>query len=562
MKKRLLSLTLALALIITALTACSPPVAETDTPTDTSKEEDTKDNDVTVEYDPFGKYDDTVKMLIGRDTVAQTNLPDGHTMEDNNYIKALKDWLNIEVEYDWLADSSNIETYNQRVNMAIVTNDIPDVMLVYDLNQLNELIEGDMVEDLTYAFNNFKSPLLQDYYESYGYGDGNVDIAGATSDGKLFAIPNLNIGYQHGLLWIREDWMDELGASAPTTLDEVLDLARMFIEEDPGGNGPGNTIGFTANNKVAGIYNGIHQLDPIFAAYDSFPRSWVKDDATGEYVYGTITSETREALVKVAEMYEDGLIDRQFAVRSQSDINELTAAGRAGMTFGPWWIPFWPLGDTVNNNPEARWIAVKAPLNDDGIFHVPMQDRHTAWFVVRKGYEHPEALIKGLNLMYESMRMLDDDLAELYPPDTAVDWGVWPFSIQLDYNDAVPRGNETIRQGVADGSSDHPSHGTTVENVIKYMDEGELVHWAGYAAWYNAAGLTDTANTVFADFAFPGVTDTMATRWANLERLEDETLLSIIMGEASIDSFDDFVEEWKRLGGEDITTEVNELFDD
>jgi len=555
MKNKIFSIVLSILLIFTALTACQQP-----TDTDTTSKDDTS-NDVSADHDPFGKYDETVEMLIGRDTVGQTNLPDGHTMDENNFLKALKDRLNIEVKYDWLADSSNLENYNQRVNLSIVSNDLPDVMLVYNINQLNELIEGGMVEDLTYAFNNYKSPLLKDYYSSYGYVDGIIDFPGATLDNKLYAMPNLNIGYQHGMLWVREDWMNEVGATAPSTLEEVLDLARKFMAEDPGGNGPGNTIGLTANNKVAGIYNGIHQLDPIFALYKSYPRSWVKDETTGEYIYGTITPETKEALVKVTEMYEEGLIDRQFAVRNQSDINELTASGRVGMTFGPWWIPFWPLADTVNNNPEkARWIPIQAPLDENGIFNVPMQNRHTAWFVVKKGYNNPEALIKGLNLMYQAIRWLDEDLKELYPPDVAVDWGVWPFNIQLDYNDAVPRGNEIVRQGVEDGSTDHPSHSITVENVLKYIENKDYMQWAGYAAWYNAAGLTDTNNTVFADFAFPGVTETMATRWANLEKMEDETLLAIIMGEEPIDSFDSFVEEWKRLGGDDITREVNELF--
>ena len=48
----------------------------------------------------------------------------------------------------------------------------------------------------------------------------------------------------------------------------------------------------------------------------------------------------------------------------------------------------------------------------------------------------------------------------------------------------------------------------------------------------------------------------MTTRWANLEKLETETMIKIITGEEPVDAFDEFVETWKKMGGEQITEEV------
>jgi len=505
-------------------------------------------------YDPFGKYDETVTLTMGRNTVTQTNLPKGHTIKNNNFLTALKERLNIEVKYEWLVDSSNVELYNQKVSLAIVSGRIPDVMLVLNRNQLRELINEGLVEDLSYSFENYCSPLLQSYYDSY-----DSDYSEATLNNKLYAIPNLNIGYQHGLLWVREDWMSTVGANAPSNLDEILDLAREFIEKDPGNNGAGKTIGILGNNKVAGEYNRVHQLDPIFASFNSFPRSWVRDKSTGKYIYGTITPETKKALIKISEIYAEGLIDKEFAIRSSSNINELITAGRVGMTFGPWWMPFWPLSDSVKNNPNsARWIAIQAPLDENGYFNAPLQNRHTAWLVVRKGYNHPEALIKGLNLMYQAIRWLDEDLKNIYPQTNAtINWSVWPFNIQLDYNDAVPRGHEVYLRGVENGGTDEINHMAGVDSVIGYLRSENSTNWPEYAAWYKAAGLTKTDNTIFCDFIFPDVTEAMVIRWDNLQKLESEMFLAIIMGEKTIDFFDDFVEDWKKLGGEEITYEVN-----
>ena len=53
--------------------------------------------------------------------------------------------------------------------------------------------------------------------------------------------------------------------------------------------------------------------------------------------------------------------------------------------------------------------------------------------------------------------------------------------------------------------------------------------------------------------------ETMDKKWATLEKLEDETFLQIILGEKPIEEFDKFVEQWKSLGGDEITAELQEM---
>ena len=60
--------------------------------------------------------------------------------------------------------------------------------------------------------------------------------------------------------------------------------------------------------------------------------------------------------------------------------------------------------------------------------------------------------------------------------------------------------------------------------------------------------------------AFKGIsTDTMVQKQSSLDALQDEAFTKIIMGEP-LDSFDSFVEQWKSLGGDDITSEMNEIY--
>jgi putative aldouronate transport system substrate-binding protein len=53
-------------------------------------------------------------------------------------------------------------------------------------------------------------------------------------------------------------------------------------------------------------------------------------------------------------------------------------------------------------------------------------------------------------------------------------------------------------------------------------------------------------------------TPTMVERQVDLEKIRDETILGIIIGEQPMSAFDDYVAQWKSLGGDQITQEVNE----
>lgn len=46
-----------------------------------------------------------------------------------------------------------------------------------------------------------------------------------------------------------------------------------------------------------------------------------------------------------------------------------------------------------------------------------------------------------------------------------------------------------------------------------------------------------------------------------MDKLEDEMYLQIIVGEKPVDYFDEFVSQWKALGGDTLTEEVQAIVD-
>lgn len=51
----------------------------------------------------------------------------------------------------------------------------------------------------------------------------------------------------------------------------------------------------------------------------------------------------------------------------------------------------------------------------------------------------------------------------------------------------------------------------------------------------------------------------MLAKWRGLRQQDQEAYLKIITGAESINYFDTFAEEWKSMGGDIITKEVNIL---
>ena len=53
-------------------------------------------------------------------------------------------------------------------------------------------------------------------------------------------------------------------------------------------------------------------------------------------------------------------------------------------------------------------------------------------------------------------------------------------------------------------------------------------------------------------------TPTMIERGSDLSKLHVETVLGIMIGEKPLSAFDEFVDQWKSQGGDQMTQEVNE----
>lgn len=554
--KKIISCVLIINLLI--LCGCGDSGATPSTRENAETKEEYEAALYTARTTPYGKYPEQLTYTLGKLSGANnSNLPDGETYENNAYTRLLNERLNVQNQDVFEAMD---EQYTDSVTMVIAQNDLPDVMIVEDLDELQYLVDNDMIADLTDSYNNCMSDTIKNIYGSYGR--DILDVV--TFGGKIMAIPETNISDGPNLIWLRKDWMDALGLSAPRTLSDVEEIIRQFKEKDPGHNGAGNTVGLVCDTSLCGGcgYSSEYTLDIIFAAYGAFPKQWIYDE-DGNVVYGSVQPEAKEALAHIHELYKEGILDQDFLMRTSSNLIELIVDGQCGSFFGPWWAPNNPLMQAMEQNKDAEWQPYLIATEKSGLTSYHTQNPSGKYIVVRKGYEYPEIACKIVSVLFDYLRYNDRDNQEIvdYYKEN-VDPTARPFAINVDYNNALQICYGELKHVFAgDKSADdlnvlEYSYYEACESYLKDAENASAEDWAAYTSRITACKILNDGRTNKVESLYFGETETMVTDWWSLENLESDTYLKIVTGESSLDEFDRFVENWYQNGGETITKEV------
>lgn len=504
--------------------------------------------------DPYSPFAETVSLtLVKGGQEGASLLPEGETIEDNRLVQYIEEALNLDINFAWVVPSDSL---TDKLNLAIASGDMPDAMLVLP-NQLQQLTAAGVLEDMTPYIEQFANADILENYEQ----TGGIALDAATIDGKIMGIPNVQPQADAPLMaWVRQDWLDALGLEGPETLDDLVAIAQAFIEQDPDGDGADGTYGLLGTMNPTGVPSNLHGFDLLFNAYGAYPTLFHQNDA-GEIVYGSVQPEAREALARLKELYDAGILDPDFAVKTADQANEAVISGQSGIMVGPWWISWWPLVDSVKNDPNADWQPFMIQ-NNEGEYKFSMGDYTNSFIVVRKGYPHPEAALKVLNMQNDLSYGLND-APQLYPNFNEI-WGTLfpiPFLIEQPY--VVERMGTEYQQAL-DGELDPATFSEAMQIEFGQIETDIASPRADSASWATRMARLDAAMLLAGGYEEVRA-DPSAVRvypidpnWPTLEKMEDEAFLQIITGAQPLEYFDTFVEQWYASGGQAILDAMNE----
>jgi putative aldouronate transport system substrate-binding protein len=365
------------------------------------------------------------------------------------------------------------------------------------------------------------------------------------------------------IIYVRTDWLQKLGLSEPKTMDDLLKISRAFTKQDPDGNGKDDTVGLVVDKDlwqwIMGFMNGYH----------AYPNAWIKDKSGKQLVYGSVQPEVKTALAKLAELYKDGQIDKEFAVKDYAKASELLTGGKAGLFYGFFWSPLYPLQPGREKDPNYDWRAFP-PVSVDSQPATAQVDLGVyGYWVVRKGYKNPEAVVRMLNLwMKYFYQNTEDAIYKKY-----VNWddgnevwqNAWPQAYRAFKNVAGYINDNQVLTGKKQLSEVTPEERGELEKIQKFQKQGDQTNWC----WDRIYGIDGALRAVqsvrdkdyyLMNEFYGAPTATMVDRSSTLADKQAEIFTKIIMGTLPIDAFDGFVNDWKNLGGQQITKEVNDWF--
>ena len=343
-----------IGIIAIAVCGCSNDLQELNQKRSSAAKENTESTESvrtgtweTAAQTPYGAYPELVTYTLGQMSGANnSNLPDGNTYDDNAYTRYLRKILNIQNKSVYMERE---DRYDEFVNILVKDQTLPDVLVVSDRETLKELVDNDLVEDLSEVYENCTSERIKEMFESYG--SGLLDSV--RFNGKLMAIPETVIDHGPRLMWLRKDWMNKLGLEDPKTLEDAFDIVEKFVQNKMGTEDGEDPIGLACDTDLVGTTSSNYSVDPVFDKFGASPQRWVNQN--GKIVYGSVTEETKNALSYLHELYERGVLDKNFALRAQNNLRDLVIDGKCGAFFGLWWTPNNPLMDVYETDKEANW---------------------------------------------------------------------------------------------------------------------------------------------------------------------------------------------------------------
>lgn len=482
-------------------------------------------------------------------------------LNNNPMTRLTEENLGIKIETILLGGDS--ENYDTKLRLALTgAEELPDVFPVYSTQMIADMIESGQVKAIDEDIEKYMPERIKEIYDNYPQ-----TFYPIMKDGKTYGIANCPVLDDTQVLIIRQDWLDKLELKAPTNIEEFEAVIKAFTEDDPDGNGKKDTYGFTYQGD--NVMNSGWVADPvmIFSAFTGkmLPGTWQTDE-NGSLAYGSIDPGNKDALEKMAQWHKNGWIFQEAAATGAWDAMNQFTEGKAGMFMGrPWAVD--SVKDVVTVQSDAVIKCYPVITQADGEMTYQSANTNDGYLMFNKDFDNMDTFFQYYDWLYNIAFGTGDfklGYIEGYDYDVLSDGSVVfdsklfdpPVTDAFNPSKTLVTKNQpnidrmSAYQEVLDGHADE----TGAQIKAAATLEANPVQFDGYVI-ANSQKDSQIPNL------FNGEpTDTMKSVWDQLQTLEKQIYINIIYGNESVDSFDQFVEDWNAGGGEQITKEVNEWY--
>ena len=521
--------------------------------------------------DPLGKYTPPITVkVIHTQNDGGFWFSSGESFDYNIYTRRYENQLGIKYEFLWTSPSSQ---GTERFNIMVSTGDLPDFFTVNKL-QFEQLFEAGMLEDLTDPIIDYAS----DYLRRHLTGEYQDLLDTATRDGRYYGIGAGNAFIDAAnVTWLRKDYMDALGLSVPTTIDELDAFMNAMKTRNPARLPASQTFPLALRGADQGPFDFIMGAS-FYWMFNSYPPLWSNPvwykNSRGEIEHGMFGAEsrtrTRAALEKAREFHQKGYISPSFATDTFDLMVEHIAQGRASVLFTDVWASWWPLNITLDNDANADWIPIGLPqagAEPARMGGSRVQVSHI--LVARKGVRNPEALVKMSNLfldLNDNPETMEFDAYNTDPVDGNGIFLAYPLIIHNPAFNVDALNDITEAQITGDSSNLCEAFKSFYDMAMDYAINGNINGWPSYRNYLKDDSSLAVANdyikrnmVVYNEYTAEP-TQFMVDNESTVKKLFDTMAVGVISGNLGMNEYDRFITQWDTIYGNTATREVNDWY--
>ncbi|GHV24872.1 sugar ABC transporter substrate-binding protein [Spirochaetia bacterium] len=511
---------------------------------------------------PLGKYKEPVTVSWGISSSSVQMFRPGDSYESNVWTREFKDTLNIDLKVGFTADGGS-GAYENQLNLGLASGDLPDVVRINNYRIFDQGAKAGLWADISTVYDEYANDWMKMIKQKYP-----AAFEFATVDKKLYGVPPLNDNRQFAhLLWIRDDWLQKLNLKAPTTIDELIEVARAFTLNDPDGNGRKDTYGLGLQNALVsptfGALNGFFSAFGI-PAYNHISYYRGPD---GKMTFSFLEPRMKDALEVLAQMYKEGLIDPEFTVKDVNKIGDDMTSGRIGMEYGLNWNTWWGFNGLFSAT--GKKVHPYAIPTVPGINPALAHESNMAAgdiTVISSKHKNPEALVKMFNLHNTLVNpYMSDETYDKYDQDEQ--WRLTPALINEPQETIYgPLLQAAFEKGSSEGM---PANLIARYNQINAFAKGTDTSPDSYGLWgqYSLEGsvyiIMNTyipRNWLKESDLGPVWPQSLIDNSASLQKITVQALTEIITGTKPVSSFDTYVQDWLRAGGQQVLDDLDKLY--
>lgn len=427
--------------------------------------------------------------------------------------------------------------YDDAMNLRIAAgaSGLPDVILVPSGADVMDLGTSGVIlplEDLIEQH----APNIQNHFAE------NPDIKSIMTnpEGHMYSIQydiKGSLSINPYAIFIRKDWLDTLGLPEPVTTDDFYNVLKAFKEKDPNGNGEADEIPLVFQGPTPGR---LWMLGESWGLRLFYSQGY-SVDGNGKVQYDFIDPRFKEFLAWLNKLYTEGLIDREFTT---TGIDQLLAKLQNGVAGSGYYF----LTNIADYNASMKQKA--GFENFSAVAMIPLKGPHgdqlhetggitTGNFAITAKTQNAEAAIKFIDYIYGTDEGTDYMLYGIEGETYTVENGKKQYTDYVLHNPDGLGATQVLRN--LGGWPNLPYVQTEEAYQALNVINPDILESSAKIKPYLTPSFPSVIATKEEAATLAGITP-------DLQIYMDETLTKFVTGQESLDKFDDYVQQVKKIG--------------